>query len=313
MALFLRRSEVSGLLDLRRAMAVLAQTLREQSAGKVKQVPPLRFMNRGMRMVVGALEAQDKTGLRVSVTGGDALAMLFEISSGNLLALMGYPFSNLRISATVGLAIERFTDAAARTVAMIGSGRLALSALEPAAALRPIDRVLVYSRSADKREAFARKASEKLKITVQAVTAPEQAIDAADFVLVSTNSPAPAVRGQWLRPGLSIFGIGRPNEFDDAVYLRADLITVTSKTHELGYYDTKLDQPLIRLAQDGAISWDSVAELGDILTERTAVPQAAKRIIVFRDSQGGYGDLALAGWAYEEARLRGLGQQVSTE
>jgi ornithine cyclodeaminase/alanine dehydrogenase-like protein (mu-crystallin family) len=294
-------------------MAVLAQTLREQSAGKVKQVPPLRFMNRGMRMVVGALEAQDKTGLRVSVTGGDALAMLFEISSGKLLALMGYPFSNLRISATVGLAIERFTDAAARTVAMIGSGRLALSALEPAAALRPIDRVLVYSRSADKREAFARKASEKLKIPVQAVASPEQAIDAADFVLVSTNSPAAAVRGQWLRPGLSIFGIGRPNEFDDAVYLRADLIAVTSKTHELGYYDTELDQPLIRLAQDGALSWDSVAELGDILTERTAVPQAAKRIIVFRDSQGGYGDLALAGWAYEEARRRGLGQQVSTE
>jgi len=294
-------------------MAVLAQTLREQSAGKVKQVAPLRFMNRGMRMVVGALEAQDKIGLRVSVTGGEALAMLFEISSGNLLALMGYPFSNLRISATVGLAIERFTDAAARTVALIGSGRLALSALEPAAALRPIDRVLVYSRSADKREAFAHKASERLKIPVHAVPAPEQAIDAADFVLVSTNSPAAAVRGQWLRPGLSIFGIGRPNEFDDAVYLRADLITVTSKTHELGYYDTKLDQPLIRLSQNGALSWDSVAELGDILAERTAVPQAAKRIIVFRDSQGGYGDLALAGWAYEEARRRGLGQQVSTE
>ena len=164
-------------------MAVLEQTLREQSAGKVKQVAPLRFMNRGMRMVVGALEAQDKNGFRVSVTGGEALAMLFEISSGNLLALMGYPFSNLRISATVGLAIERFTDPAARTVAMIGSGRLALSALEPAVALRPIERVLVYSRSAENREAFARKASEKLKIPVQAVTAPEQAIDAADFVL----------------------------------------------------------------------------------------------------------------------------------
>ncbi len=294
-------------------MAVLAQTLREQSAGKVKQVAPLRFMERGMRMVVGALEAQDKTGLRVSVTGGEALAMLFAISSGRLLALMGYPFSNLRISATVGLAIERFTNPAAQTVAMIGSGRLALSALEPAVALRPVDRILVYSRSADKREAFALKASEKLKIPVQAVTAPEQAIDAADFILVSTNSPAAALRGQWLRPGLSIFGIGRPNELDDDVYLRANLITVTSKTHELGYYDTKLDQPLIRLTESGAISWDSVAELGDILAEQIAVPHAANSIIVFRDSQGGYGDLALAGWAYEEARRRGLGQEISTE
>jgi ornithine cyclodeaminase len=313
LALYLRRSEVSDLLGLRQAMAVLAQTLREQSAGKVKQVPPLRFMNRGMRMVVGALEAQDKTGFRVSVTGGEALALLFEISSGNLLALMGYPFSNLRISATVGLAIERFANPTARTVAMIGSGRLAMSALEPAAALRPIDRVLVYSRSADNREALARQAREKLKIAVDPVAAPEQAIDAADLVLVSTNSPAAALRGQWLRAGLSVFGIGRPNEFDDEVYRRADLISVTSKTHELGYYDTKLDQPLIRLSQQGTISWDSVVELSDILTEKSPIPQSSNRIIVFRDSQGGYGDLALAAWAYEEARRRGRGVEMDTE
>ena len=108
--MLLKRSEVSGLLDLRQAMGVLEQTFREQSEGKVKQVAPLRFMNRGMRMVVGGLDAQDKNGLRVSVTGGKSLAMLFEISSGNLLALMGYPYSELRISATVGLAIERFTN-----------------------------------------------------------------------------------------------------------------------------------------------------------------------------------------------------------
>jgi len=96
MALLLRRAEVSGLLDLRRAMAVLERTFREQADGKVKQVAPLRFMNRGMRMVVGGLEAQDKNGLRVSVTGGAALALLFEISSGKLLSLMGYRFSELR-------------------------------------------------------------------------------------------------------------------------------------------------------------------------------------------------------------------------
>ena len=101
------------------------------------------------------------------------------------------------------------------------------------------------------REAFARKASEKLKLPVAAVASPQQAIDEAEIVLVSTNSPTAALLGQWLRPGLSVFGVGRPNEFDDDVYLRADLISVTSKTHELGYYDKQLDQPLIRLAQQG--------------------------------------------------------------
>jgi len=313
LTLLLKRSEVGKLLDLRQAMQVLEQTFREQSDGKVKQVAPLRFMNRGMRMVIGGLEGQDKNGLRVSVTGGDALAMLFEISSGNLLALMGYPFSNLRISATVGLAIDRFTDPRAQTIAMIGSGRLALPVLEPAIAVRRVERVVVYSRNADNREAFARKASEKLKVDIVPVTSAEQAIDRADFVLVSTNSPTAALLGKWLRPGVSVFGVGRPNEFEDDVYLRADLICVTSKTHELGYYDTKLDQPLIRLAQQGKVSWDGVAEFGDLLAGKVLVPDASKSIIVFRDSQGGYGDLALAAWAYEEARSRGLGQEISTE
>jgi ornithine cyclodeaminase/alanine dehydrogenase-like protein (mu-crystallin family) len=303
----------SFLLDLKRAMSVLEQTFREQSAGKVKQVAPLRFMNRGMRMVVGGLDAQNKNGLRVSVTGGESMALLFEISSGKFISLMGYPFSNLRISATVGLAIDRFVDRSARTVAMIGSGRLALTALEPAVAVRPINRILVYSRSAEHRESFAQKASDKLELPVQAVDSAEKAIAQGDFVLVSTNSAAAALLGKWLRPGLAVFGIGRPNEFDDEVYLRANFICVTSKAHELGYYDAKLDQPLIRLSQDGVLAWSAVAEFADVITEKVAPPENFDRIVVFRDSQGGYGDLALAVAAYEEARRRGLGQEIDTE
>jgi alanine dehydrogenase len=313
MTLLLRRSEVADLLDLRQAMRVLEQAFREQADGKVKQVPPLRFMNRGMRLVVGGLEAQNKNGLRVSVAGGESIALLFEISSGDLLAVMGYPFSNLRISATVGLAIDRLSNPKAKSIALIGSGRLAMPVLEPAVAVHSRTRVFVYSRNQENRESFARKASEKLKVSVAAVDSPQAAIDQAEIVLVSTNSPVAALLGQWLRPGLSVFGVGRPNEFDDAVYLRSNLICVTSKTHELGYYDTKLDQPLIRLAQQGKVSWDGVAEFGDLLTGKVPVPDASKSLVVFRDSQGGYGDVALAAWVYEEARKRGLGQEICTE
>ena len=313
MTLLLRRCEVADLLNLRQAMGVLEQTFREQSEGKVKQVPPLRFMNRGMRIVVGGLGAQDKNGLRVSVAGGESIALLFEISSGNLLAVMGYPFSNLRISATVGLAVDRLSKPKAKSIALIGSGRLAMPILEPAATVRSIARVFVYSRNPENRESFARKASEKLKQPVTAVASPLAAIDEAEIVLVSTNSPSAALLGKCLRPGLSIFGVGRPNEFDDEVYLRADLISVTSKTHELGYYDTKLDQPLIRLSEQKQLSWNNVAEFCDLLADKIAVPDTTSSIIVFRDSQGGYGDLALAAWAYEEALRRGLGQEIGTE
>jgi ornithine cyclodeaminase/alanine dehydrogenase-like protein (mu-crystallin family) len=196
---------------------------------------------------------------------------------------------------------------------MIGSGRLALPILEPAVAVRPVEKVLVYSRNAANREAFARQAADKLKILVTAATSAQQAIEESDLVLTSTNSPAAALLGKWLRPGLSVFGVGRPNEFDDDVYLRASLISVTSKTHELGYYDTNLDQPLIRLSRNGTISWDSLVEFCDIVSGTIAVPKKSASLIVFRDSQGGYGDLALAAWTYEEAKRRGMGQEISTE
>jgi alanine dehydrogenase len=313
MPLVLRRSEISDLIDLRQAMRVLEKTFLEQSDGKVKQVPPLRLMNRGMRLVAGGLIAQNKNGLRVSVTGGESVALLFEISSGDLIAVMGYAFSELRISATVGLAVDHLTTPQAKSIALIGSGRLAMPILEPAIHVRPIERVLVYSRNAENRESFARKASEKLKLTVSAVASPEAAIEEADLVLVSTNSPAAALRGAWLRPGMSVFGVGRPNELDDEVYLRANLIIVTSKTHELGYYDTQLDQPLIRLSREGRISWDAIVEFSDVIAGKASVPDLSTSISVFRDSQGGYGDLALAAWAFEEACERGLGQEITVQ
>ncbi len=310
MALLLRRDEVAGLVDLRRAMSILEGTYRDQAEGKIDAVAPLRLMNRGMRVVVGGLPAQNKTGLRLSVTGGEAIALLFEISSGNLLAVMGYPFSPVRIGATVGLGLERLSNVAAKSVALIGSGRNAMALLEAVVSLRSIERISVYSRNRERRESFAHKASQNLRVSVIAVSSPQQALDVSEIVLVSTNSPEPALFGNWLRPGLSIFGAGRPNEFDDEVYLRAGLIVVSSKVHELGYYDTRLDQLLVRLAREGKIDWERVAELGEIITGKVCPPPDSGSIVVFRESQGGYSDVALAAWAYEEALKKGLGKWI---
>ena len=67
----------------------------------------------------------------------------------------------------------------------------------------------------------------------------------------------------------------------------------------------KFDQPLIRLSQQKQLSWDDVAEFCDLLPAKLRCRILPRSIIVFRDSQGGYGDLALAAWAYEEAREAG--------
>lgn len=308
MALLLARSEITKLLDLRAAMQILERVYHDQAQGGIDAVPPLRLMNRGIRLVAGRLNLQNRVGVRLSVTGSRALALVFEIESGKLLAIMGYPFSNLRIGATVGLAMERLVKPGIKKVGLIGSGAIAPWLLRTAVSLRPIEEIRVFSRSAERRQKFTADITRELNVMITPVSRPEDAIENAEIVFVSTNSPGPALLGKWLRPGVPVIGTGRPNEFDDDVYLRAKLIVVTSKEHELGYYDKELDKPLLRLASEGKINWNEVAELGQIIAGQIDVELNDSGIYVLRESQGGYSDVALAAWAYQEAARQKLGQ-----
>lgn len=308
MALLLARCEITKLLDLRAAMQILERVYHDQAQGGIDAVPPLRLMNRGIRLVAGRLNLQNRVGVRLSVTGSRALALVFEIESGKLLAIMGYPFSNLRIGATVGLAMERLVKPGIKKIGLIGSGAIAPWLLRTAVSLRPIEEIRVFSRSAERRQKFTADMTRELNVTITPVNRPEDAIENAEIVFVSTNSPGPALLGKWLRPGVPVIGTGRPNEFDDDVYLRAKLIVVTSKEHELGYYDKELDKPLLRLASEGKINWNEVAELGQIIAGQIHVELNDTAIYVLRESQGGYSDVALAAWAYQEAARQKLGQ-----
>ena len=258
MTVLLRSAEVDDLMDLRTAMTVLEQTYVDQADGQVKAIPPLRLMDRGIRLVAGGLDRADRVGLRVSATGGDALALIYEMSSGKLLSIMNYPFSSLRIAATVGLALDRLAAPEVRSAALIGSGRpgpCPAPGRHGTAAHRARQRLQPQCPAAGSlRHAGVERVSASRPPST-AVSDPREALDRADIVLVSTNSPEPALQGEWLRPGLAVFGCGRPNEFDDDTYLRATLIVVSSKAHELGYYDTELDRPLIRLSEEKRIAW----------------------------------------------------------
>lgn len=307
MALLLTRKEVNKLLNLSTAMKVLEGVYRDQAEGGIDVVPPLRLMNRGIRLVAGRLNRRNRVGVRLSVAGSRALALVYEIDSGTPLAIMGYPFSNLRIGATVGLAFERLVKPGVKRVGLIGSGAIAPWLLQTAVSLRPVEEIRVFSRSPERRHRFAEDAMGKLGVRVVPVNHPEDAIARAEILLVSTNSPGPALLGKWLKPGVPVIGTGRPNEFDDQVYLKAKLIIVTCKEHELGYYDKELDKPLLRLAEQGKVDWNEVAELGQIVTGQIQVDPSSDDIYVLRESQGGYGDVALAAWVYEEAARRNLG------
>jgi ornithine cyclodeaminase len=59
------------------------------------------------------------------------------------------------------------------------------------------------------------------------------------------------------------------------------------------------------------MSWSRIPELGELVNGSVRGRESRDEINIFRESQGGYGDMAFAAWLYEEAVKRGLGKQMN--
>ncbi|HEY7061128.1 MAG TPA: NAD(P)-binding domain-containing protein [Chloroflexota bacterium] len=313
MALLLRQDEVAGLLDLPTAIAVTERLFAEQAAGDLAPSAPrlLRLRHGTMRMVAGALQGTGRAGIRVSAGASDPpLAVLYDSESGKVLSIQAYPYSSLRIGATVGLSVRRLAPERVATVGLIGSGRNAQSLLEGVCWARPdVREIRVFSRRPEHREQFARAVQDALGRVAAPVESGQRAVEGAQIVLTATDPREPVLLGEWLGPGQCVVSIGRPNELAADVYQRADFVVVTSLAHEQDYWDRTVDQPLLDLVACGEVRWH---EIGDVLAGRVQPPKAADQALtVVRESQGGVGDVALAGWVYERARALGLGREWS--
>lgn len=308
MVRILTAAEVTDLIDLPAAVACTRQAFGHQSAGGVTAWAPSSFRVGGGMLFLraGGLGAQGRMGARVTTgPSNPSYALVYDSPGGNLLSFMTYPFSEVRLHATVAVGVDALSRPDSRRVGLLGSGRNALGLLEGTCLVRPVESVAVYSPNAEHRSAFASRASEALGRSVAPVDRPETAVEGADIVLVATSSEAPALRGAWLLPNAHVTAIGSRTELDDDVFLRAQLIVTTSKVQEMNVNSMRDSWPIVRLTRDGSLDWNAVAELGDVLAGRASRPTSA--ITLFREAQGGFGDVALAALAYERAVELGLG------
>jgi len=316
MALLLERHEVEGLLDMQGAIEATEAAFREQGEGQILSHAPIRLIleNRSMRVVQGALLGSRLIGYRLGRASGfkkgTTIAVLCDSESGELLAVMSYTFGSVRTGATFGVATKYLARKDADNVAIIGTGRSAMDLLRGVVCVRPVKRIKVYSRDPSHRESFAEKAGSTLGVTVSPSSDPAEVIQGSDILLVATNSKAPVFDPATIEDGLHIASMGRPCEIDPAVYRRADLTVVGDEKQELNLDLTGgFTNPLQGLKEDKGF-WVGVRELGDVVCGR-AGRRSDREVTVFRDSQGGWGDLALAQRVLARAKEAGLGREVS--
>jgi ornithine cyclodeaminase/alanine dehydrogenase-like protein (mu-crystallin family) len=225
--------------------------------------------------------------------------LLYRAEDAEPLAVMeANHLGQIRTGAASGLATELLARPDARRLAIVGSGFQAKTQLEAMLAVRPFEEVRVWSRSAEKRAAFAEEGRARFRANVLAAATAEQAVRGADVVVTATNSAEPVLADEWIAPGTHIDAMGsnqaRRRELPGELVRRADLL-VTDSVEQ-----SRMESGDLLLAL-GDTGWERVAELKDVVagTIRRGGPDA---ITIFKSNGLAVEDVIAAAAVYEKAR-----------
>ena len=269
-----------------------------------------------LRIVSGAVLKQKRVGVRLGpnsgLGGGDKMyATLFDAESGELLSFMGFPFGTLRTAAVVAIAAKHMARDDSKKLGLFGVGRNAFGIIKALQSVRPIKEIFVSSRDPERRKRFCEQGEKVLGISVRGVDRPEEAVRGMDVILTATNSLTPIFPANWVDAGTHVSSMGKPTEISRDLHLKAGRTVVGSQEQERNYADKSAALPLVELAAEGKLSWSRVPELGEVITGQAVGRADRDEINIFRESQGGYGDMAFAAWLYDEAVKRGLGKKMN--
>lgn len=239
-----------------------------------------------------------------------ATILLHDPQTGAPLAIMdGAWITGLRTAAGSAVATKYLARVDASVVGLLGSGLQAETHLMAMCEVRPIKKVLVYSRNPENRETFATRMAKQLDIEVIPVQSAQEAVEGVDIVVTATSAREPIVDGDWFAEGVHIncVGSGIPGrrELDDKIVQRAKIVVDThgSAMEEAG--------DLLIPMSKGLITAEAIhASLGEIIIGQQSGRTNEKEITLFKSVGVALQDVAAATWVYKQAKSLSLGQSI---
>ncbi|HEU4939785.1 MAG TPA: ornithine cyclodeaminase family protein [Vicinamibacterales bacterium] len=237
-----------------------------------------------------------------------ATIVLLDPMTGELLSIMdGRYITEARTAAVSAVSVKHLAREDATRLAIIGTGVQARSHLEAISAVRHLNEVRVWSRSAANRAAFAREMRARTTATITLASSARDAVDAADVIVLATASREPVVQSDWIPDGAHVCAVGacRPDqrEMDSALVARGRIF-VDSRTGALAEAGD-----IILPIKEGAIGEQHVAgELGEVVLGRIAGRTSRDEVTIFKSLGMAVEDVAAAHLAYVKAAERGLGR-----
>ncbi|RKE84655.1 ornithine cyclodeaminase family protein [Rhizobium sp. AG855] len=236
--------------------------------------------------------------------------LLFEKEHGRPVALInGHAITGLRTPAASAVATRMLSRPEASSLAMIGYGEQAARHIEAIALVRPIRRVHVWGRDAQKAKQFAELQTAKGYPTTPHPTA-RDAVEAAEIVCTVTSAKYPVLEGKWISEGTHINAVGASiaalKELDADCVLRSSIwvdYMPMAMTSASDLFEPRADGSL-----DPA---KIIGEIGAALNGAVRGRRDHSEITLYRSLGVPAQDIELANFIYQKAKDLGLGVEVS--
>jgi ornithine cyclodeaminase/alanine dehydrogenase-like protein (mu-crystallin family) len=308
--LYLTESDVRRFLPMKDCIVLMRNAFERLASGEALNQPRRRLFL-PTRSTLHCMAASDGRyfGAKIYATnpghGATFRLLLYRAGDAELLALIEANYlGQIRTGATSGLATSLLARQDSRTVAIIGSGFQARSQLEAVALVRNIERVRVWSRSLEKRNALAAESGSRLGIPAEAVKTGEEAVRDADIVVTATSAATPVLESTWIAPGTHINAMGsnhpQRRELPEDLVRRARLIVVDDLEN------SRMESGDLLMAL-GEEEWKAVVELRDVASGDRGRTDP-EELTIFKSNGLAVEDVIAAGLVYERALEAGAGR-----
>jgi alanine dehydrogenase len=314
MTLHLSASDIRELATDEVVIEAARTVLHAESAGRT-ELPPRIDTPSGsgfIRAMPAVLD--DVMGIKVMTLaegfGTRYIVLLYDVASGSLLATFDADeLTRLRTAAYTLVAGELLGAGEHRQIGLVGSGFEATGHLRLMARRWPVEEVLVYSRSAERRTDFATRMAAELDIDVRPVDTLREATG-TPLVVLATKSREPVVDGAHIAPGAVVLSIGstRPDlrELDRATLARAGTLLVDDDRQVRSESGDVIDA-----LSCGALSGERVVPAAHAAADTTMVRRDGDRdLLVFKSVGTALQDLSLARRLLDAAATRGSGRDL---
>ena len=215
-AVWITEQDATEAIDLTEAIDEIGAAFAREHAGVVTPLDKTLALWGGSHTLhaLGAIDTE--IGLAGTKTwchtagGATPLLILWDAETGRLRAVIeAFVLGQLRTAAVSGVATRALAAPDARTLAIIGSGKQALAQVATVLNVRDIDRVAVYSRTPENRDAFAAKvAGLAPEVTVTVAESADEAADGAHVITTITRSTTPFLHADALSAGTHLNAVG---------------------------------------------------------------------------------------------------------